>query len=206
MVLPAQSVQLIGSKTSPYTRRLRLLLESHPGTATEFKAINYLEIPADAQYLKSITPINKLPILIDGEKKVFESRIIAEYLTKKYRWPELSLDQENTLSMIDAANDVSINFFMLKKSGFDVDSSSYYMDRQRERLISLFNELATWAKRQSETNPADWNYVTMSLLSYIGWARFRKMADFSNHPELTEFVACFSKKPGVAETAIPGTQ
>ena len=197
-------MQIIGSKTSPYTRRLRLLVASYPGTEIEFKAINYLEIPADAQFLKSITPINKLPILIDGDKKVFESRIIAQYLVRKYRWQELSLEQENTLSMIDAANDVSVSFFLLKKSGFDVDSSSYYMDRQRERLATLFNELETWAKRQKETHPADWNYVTMSLLSYTGWADFRKMADFSKHPELTKFASRFSKKTGVAETAIPG--
>lgn len=199
-------MQLVGSNTSPYTRRLRLLLESHPETQVEFKAINYLEIPSDAQYLTSITPINKLPILIDGEKKVFESRVIAQYLFKKYGWPDLSLDQENVLSMVDAANDVGVSFFMLKKSGFDIDSSSFYMDRQRERLVTLFSELEVWAKRQSETNPADWNYVTMSLLSYIGWADFRKMADFSKHSGLSTFVARFSKKPGVAETAIPGAK
>ncbi len=140
--------QLAGSARSPYTRRLRLLLHAHPGTEIEFKAINYLENPADAEYLKSVSPITKIPILMSSEGTIFESRVIANYWAKK-----LNLDK--------------------------------------------------WIVNQSETNPAHWNYVTMSLLSYVDWAVFRKMTDFSKHPGLTDFVTRFNTKPGVSETAIP---
>lgn len=53
--------QLIGSKRSPFTRRLRMLVLKHPECGVEFKAINYLEVPEDAAYLRSISPINKIP-------------------------------------------------------------------------------------------------------------------------------------------------
>lgn len=195
--------ELVGSVRSPYTRRLRLLLHAHPGTEIEFKAINYLEIPADAEYLKSVSPINKIPILISSDGTIFESRVIANYLSQRFGWPALTLEQENMLSMIDAANDVAVNLFLLKRSGFNVDSSSWYIDRQNERVRTCLDILEKWVVRQNETNPAHWNYVTMSLLSYVDWALFRKMADFSKHPGLTDFIVRFKTKHGVAETAIP---
>ncbi len=195
--------QLVGSVRSPYTRRVRLLLYAHPGTEIEFKAINYLEIPADEAYLKSVSPINKIPVLLSSEGTIFESRVIASYLTKKHYWEPLSLEQENILSMIDAANDVAVNLFLMKRSGFDVDTRNWYIDRQHERVRTCLDNLEKWVVKQSETNPAHWNYVTMSLLSYVDWAVFRKMADFSKHPGLTDFVSRFKSKPGVSETAIP---
>lgn len=195
---------LIGSKTSPYVRRLLLLLKADSKAVYEFKAINYLENPDDAAYLKNISPINKIPVLVDGENKVFESRVIAAYLAGKFNWSSLSLEQENMLSMIDAANDVAVNFFLMRKGGFDIETPGWYIDRQRERVRVILDNVEAWAKKQDATKPADWNYVTMSLFSYISWANFRKMADFSKHPGLIDFDGRFGNKTGVSETAIPG--
>ena len=91
------SYTLIGSTTSPYVRKLRLCF--HDKINYEFKSINYLEIN-DANYLKSINPINKIPILIDNEETIFDSRVIFNHLTKKYSWTKLSLKEENILSAI----------------------------------------------------------------------------------------------------------
>lgn len=91
----------------------------------------------------------------------------------------------------------------MNKSGINVQTSNYYLDRNRDRVVDVFNNIEPWAKKQNEKNPDDWNYVTMSLFSYVDWAVFRKMADFSKHPGLTDFVARFQNLPGVSETAIP---
>lgn len=195
----SNAVQLVGSKTSPYTRRLRMLLHDH--APFEFKAINYLEVPADAEFLKQATPINKLPILIDGSNTIYESRIIAGYLISKFAWTKLTIEDENILSMNDAANDVGVNLFLLRKGGMDITQSSWYIDRQKERLPAIFTELEKWAKARDEKNPAHWNYVAMSVYSYVDWAEYRQMADFSNHPGLLDFVKRFANLPGVAETS-----
>lgn len=71
---------LIGSLTSPYVRKLRLLM--HGNIAIEFKAINYLE-KNDSDYLKSLNPINQIPLLIDDEQTIYDSRVIFNYLCKK---------------------------------------------------------------------------------------------------------------------------
>lgn len=195
---------LIGSKTSPYSRRLRLLLH---GRTYEFKAINYLENPDDAAFLKQFTPINKIPVLVDGETKIFESRVIANYLMKKYHdlkttpWLSLSIEDENVLSMVDAANDVAVNFFLLRRGGLDLETKNWYVERQKERVPALFDQLEPWAKSRNENDPTHWNYVAMSLFSYVDWALFRNMADFSSHGGLTNFVERFSKHPGITETS-----
>lgn len=192
-------LQLIGSKTSPYTRRLRLLLYGR--AEFEFKIVNYLEIPEDAAYLKSVSPINKLPVLVDDDVKVFESRVIANYLGDKFLWNPLTIEEENVLSMVDAANDVSVNLFLLRRGGLDLNTDNWYIQRQKERLPAIFDHLEPWAKSRDPQNPAHWNYVTMSLLSYVDWADFRSMADFSKYPGLLDFARRFSQKAGVTETS-----
>lgn len=190
---------IVGSKTSPYVRRFRLLLQGRP--SIEFKMIDYLNKPEDAAYLKSISPINKLPVLLDGDDKVFESRVIAGHLIKKLALSPLSLDEENRLSMVDAANDVCVNLFMLRRGGLDLGGGNWYVERQKERLVDTLAELEAWAKTRDEKNPAHWNYVTMSLFSFVDWAMFREMADFSKSPALVNFVERFSSKPGIQETS-----
>jgi glutathione S-transferase len=198
------SGELIGSRRSPYTRRLLLLIKQHPETDITFRAINYLEVPADEAFLKSITPINKIPILIEGDLKIFESRVIANYLAKKHGWPALTVDEENLLSLVDAANDVAVNLFLMRRSGFDIAKpGNWYIERNNERVRGILEILENRVKSFSESDPKDWNYVTMSLLSYVDWANYREMADFSKFPALKDFVVRFKDKPGVAETAIP---
>lgn len=190
---------IVGSKTSPYVRRFRILLQGQPSIT--FKMIDYLNKPEDAAYLKSISPINKLPVLLEGENKVFESRVIANHLIKKLSLSPLSLAEENQLSMVDAANDVCVNLFMLRRGGLDLAGGNWYVERQKERLATTLQELEAWASTRDEKNPAHWNYVTMSLYSFVDWAMFREMADFSSTPALVEFVTRFGSKPGVQETS-----
>jgi glutathione S-transferase len=193
---------LIGSKTSPYVRRFRLWL--HGRMKFDLKLIDYINVPEDATFLKTVSPINKIPVWIDGEKKIFESRVIANYLNRKNAWEPLSLEEENMLSFSDAAADVAINLFLLRRGGTDFDGvhgKNWYIERQRERLPSIFEQLEPWAKSRDEKNPDHWNYSTASLFSFVDWAEFRGTADFTAFPGLTDFVKRFSHKPGVAESS-----
>jgi glutathione S-transferase len=99
---------LIGSMTSPYVRKLRLWLNDI--APYELKCVNYLEAN-DSEYLKKTNPINKIPILIDYDKTIYDSRVIYNYLAQKHHTKPLSIEQENILSAIDAALDTSINLF-----------------------------------------------------------------------------------------------
>ena len=189
---------LIGSLTSPYVRKLRLLLNNL--APYELKCINYLEAN-DSEYLKKINPINKIPILIDNEKTIYDSRVIYNYLAKKHDLKPLSYEEENILSAIDAALDTSINLFSLRRGGMDLNGGNSYVERQKERVTLILNYLTPWAQKLDPKHPSDWNYLSMSLYSYLFWGTFREILDLSLHAPLKEFLLKFSDAPGVADSA-----
>lgn len=191
---------LIGSFTSPYVRKIRLLLFKL-GTY-EFKSINYLE-QKDGEYLKSINPINKIPILLDGDTKIFDSRVIYNYLAKKHHLRVLSIEEENILSAIDAAMDTSINLFSLRRGGLDMNAHNSYIERQKERVPLILNYLTPWVQTLDEKNLDHWNFLSMSLYSYLYWGEYREILSLEDYPVLKHFLTRFKNAPGVTETTPP---
>jgi len=193
------SLTLIGSYTSPFVRKLRLLL--HGDKTLVFKPVNYFEEEGN-KYLREISPFNQLPILMDGDQPIYESRVMFNYIAKKQNLKPLTLDEENILSAIDAALSSAVNLFSLRKGGIDTTTgSNYYIERQLNRLPSLMSYLTPWAVKQ--TPEKDWNYLTMSLFSMLYWMEFREIYNVKAHPELMEFMKRFENCPGVKETDIP---
>jgi glutathione S-transferase len=190
---------LIGSTTSPYVRKLRIFLKAN-NLAHDFKAINYLEAN-DSQYLKSINPINKIPILLIDRNPLYDSRVIFNYLTKTHSIPVLSLEEENILSAIDGAMDTSINLFSLRRGGLDLNSGNAYIERQKERVDLILNYLNPWVQKQVQ-NP-NWNFVTMSMFSYLFWGNFREILDLKKYPDMQQFIKKYQLEIGVNETDIP---
>lgn len=191
---------LIGSFTSPYVRKIRMLLFSL-GTY-KFESINYLE-KKDSDYLKSINTINQIPILLDGETKIFDSRVIYNYLAKKHHFKPLTIEEENILSAIDAAMDTSINLFSLRRGGLDLQAENYYIERQKERVPLILNYLTPWVKSLDPKNNDHWNFLTMSLYAYLYWGEYRSIVDLSSFPEMKTFLEKFRNAPGVQETTPP---
>jgi glutathione S-transferase len=70
-------MKLIGTPTSPYTRKARVVLAE--------KRIDYefvVDLPFDdATHVPDFNPLGKVPVLVlDDETTIFDSRVIAEYL------------------------------------------------------------------------------------------------------------------------------
>jgi glutathione S-transferase len=191
---------LIGSTTSPYVRKLRLLFAKHD-INYEFKTINYLE-ENDSNYLKKINPINKIPLLLHGTETIFDSRVIYNYLAKKHHFTELTIAEENILSSIDAAMDTSINLFSLRRGGLDLTSDNAYLKRQLERVPLILDSLIPWIKSLNPNNTKDWNYLSMSLYAYLYWGDFRQILDLTNYPDAKKFLNDFKTMPNIKETDI----
>ena len=192
-------LKLYGSYTSPFVRKLRLLLWGNKNL--EFIAINYLE-ENDGKLLKDINPLNQIPLLIDGEQKVYDSRIIFNYLAAKMKLVPMSIEDENRLSAIDTAMSSGVSLFSIRKGGIDiVKTDHYYIIRQKERLPSIFHYLAPWVKTLDPKK--DWNYLSMSLYSLVYWLELRDIYHCQSHPEIGAFMERFKECPGVQETNPP---
>lgn len=185
-------MKLLGSATSPYVRRIRLLLGEQ---SYEFANLNiYGE---DRDELRKHNPAMKIPALIDGDRTLFDSRVIARYLGEKFGHPALSWDQENQLTLIDAANDSIVTLVLSDKSGLDVQQDVMFYNLQHERIERCMRALAAQA---ADGEYDDWLYPTIALYSLIDWADMRGMYDISALPPLAELRERHRGQPMVAET------
>ena len=94
-------MKLYGSTTSPYVRRIRVVLAQ---TDHEFVDLQIFS-GEDRALLASRNPAMKVPCLEDDGRVIFDSRVIYSYLSEKFGFAPLTWDEENMLTLIDAANE-----------------------------------------------------------------------------------------------------
>lgn len=185
-------MKLIGSTTSPYVRRTRLLLGND---AYEF--IN-LDIYGEGRdELRRNNPALKIPMLQDGEQAVYDSRVIYRYIAAKRGDAPLSWNQENQLTLIDAANDSNVTLVLSKKSGIDVEQDNMFYNLQRERIMMTLRTLAAMVDAGEFTK---WNYPAICLYSMVDWLDFRDVVDFTGVESLLQFRDSNKHQPRVTET------
>jgi glutathione S-transferase len=191
--------QIIGSLRSPFVRLNRIYMINRK-IDCEFRMINFLEDKNDAEFLARINPVNKVPVLLNGEQPIFDSRVIFNYLNKKHDGPVLSVEDENRLTIILGCIDVGVNLFLLKTSGVEMKSDNWFLKRQNQRVDTSIGCLVPWVKSLSESNESDWNYVSMALFCYLDWADFRNLIDIQRFPEMVDFLRRFRNSVGVRQT------
>lgn len=190
------SYTIIGSLTSPFVRRIRMLMESIP---YEMKELNIYETD-DGIVLNKINPINQIPVLIIGETKIWDSRQIFNYLNRTYKLQNMDWDDENTLTAIDGAMNSGISLMQMKRSGMNIDEPFMFVNRQKDRIESILDYLKPYIQNQAMT---EWNFQIMSLYAFLDWALFRNVIKIDHRPECQKFMAAHAERNIVKLTAIP---
>jgi glutathione S-transferase len=188
--------QLYGSQTSPFVRRIRILLEN---IKYEFKEVEIFE--KDSVLLNKINPINQIPVLVDGERVIWDSRQIFNYLNSFHRFQNMDWDDENILTAIDGAMNSAVALLLLRRSEINIDEPLMYVQRQKDRIESILDHLAPLVREKVAT--AAWDIHSISLYAFFDWASFRNLIDLSKRPECLALLALHSDKPIVQATAIP---
>lgn len=173
-------MKLLGSTTSPYVRRLRLWLGD---VDYDFVALNIFE-GEGRETLKRNNPAQKVPLLLDGEQAVYDSRVIFRYLSQKFDLPALSWDQENILTVIDAANDTFVSLLLLARSDVATDQQTLFFTLQHERIERTMSLLE---QQVSEGCFEQWDYPAICLFCLLDWVLLRELFDFSSSPHLQRF-------------------
>ena len=187
---------LFGSQTSPFVRRLRMLMHNLP---FEFKEMNIFETQ-DAVLLNKINPLNQVPVLQHDDKTIWDSRQIFQYLNQIHKFEELDWKEENLLTGIEGAMDSGIALLLMKRSGMNVDENYMFINRQKERIDSVLEYLSPYLKDKALT---DWNFATMTLYAFLDWALFRNIINIEKRPEVINFLEIHSQRPAVLASAIP---
>lgn len=86
-------MKLFTAKISPYAAMCRAQIY------IKGLDIQFMELPDDASWedIKAVSPIKKIPVLVDGDQVVPESQVICEYLED--RFPEQSLRPSDAASL-----------------------------------------------------------------------------------------------------------
>ena len=130
-------MKLIGTPTSPYTRKVRVVLAE--------KRIDYefiVDVPYEAtSHVPSYNPLGKIPVLVlDDASTLFDSRVIVEYLDSAS--PVTKLLPEDTRPRIqtrrwealaDGCLDAVVAILMEKRRPQELQYEQWY-ERQRGKI------------------------------------------------------------------------
>ncbi|MCU4675978.1 glutathione S-transferase family protein [Catenovulum sp. 2E275] len=187
------SIKLYGSKTSPYVRRIRILLENQD---FQFELVDLYNDEARAQYAL-LNPLKKMPMLDDNGQKIFDSHVIADHIQQKFNLPKPTLAQLNLVSAVDAVTDSLIILFYGKRSEFEISKDKLIFQLQLERIPDVL----TYLEKEAETGAFEqWHYASIALMTLINWIEFRSLYDLTPYKALLKAVDLHRDKAIVKET------
>ena len=184
-------MKLYGSQTSPYVRRIRLLLADVPH---DFVNMNIFA-GSDRDLLAAKNPTLRIPMLEDNEQMIFDSGVIYRYLAAKLNIKPLSWYQENQLSVINAVNDSLVMLLQCTRSGLDTSEDKLFFNLQRERVATSLYVLELQAENGEFAN---WDYPAMALFCLVDWTLFRELIELDDYPALLKFVKDNAAQAGVS--------
>lgn len=202
-------MKLIGSLTSPYVRKVRVVLAE--------KKIDY-EFELDSPWVPetkvpNINPLGKIPALVlDDETVLFDSRVIVEYLdnvapnnklmpapnrerTEVKRWEALA----------DGICDAAALVFLERKRPAKQQNTEW-IARQEDKIARALEYMAeelgenTWCMSTHFTLA---DIATMCALGYLTF-RFPEINWSENHPNLARLYAKLIQRPALADTVPQG--
>ena len=162
-------LKLVGSTTSPYVRKIILLLEEL-SYEYEFENIQALS-DEGVEALKAYGPLMRIPILIDNGKNIYDSTIIAEYLLEKKNI-RLNLDDKLQSKLINELCDCGVD--LVKQKAWKIDES--WEDKRSRKVLTrldlILTELNT-SLQQLNKRQQDWLYCALD------WLLYRSILDFN---------------------------
>lgn len=211
-------LKLYGHDTSPYVRRIRVLLAE---LGLPFVRDSRSWTVADADVLK-LNPALRVPALEapreDGTTQLLlDSRIIAAFLyAQPGRFPSTASgaqvpiasslfletsrwDDENALSILDAAQDSLINLFVLELDGI-TKAQSPYLQRQYARAESCLRWLDDRLGTCDTFHAGSFGYLDIALSCSLDWMLFRDRYPVQQHANLARAIERQAQRPSLLQT------
>lgn len=189
----ATLMKLYGSLPSPYVRRVRMALDA---VGYEFVPVDVYDDVKRAEF-SAVSPIRKLPVLVDGDQVVYDSHVIINYLYEKQGVPLPTIEERNLVSAIDGVTDSLIILFLGKRSGLEVGDDVLLFKLQLERIPVVLQ----WLNEQARHGKFDqWGIAGNALICMLDWAEFRDLYSFEDYDALLKVRERFLDKPIVKAT------
>ena len=182
-------MQVLGTTTSPYTRKARVLLAAikQPHQLVDIRT----EVGAAA--LARVAPLGKIPVLVtgdDGRGQILpDSSLISSWLWttrgEALRDAGFDLDpldwEDRALQVVvEGALDAAINHRYLRLDGF---SDAGYITKQRLRVDRALG----WLDARAIPFRRPLGAAALSLGCALDWIAFRNVVDLGHWPALAAF-------------------
>lgn len=198
-------MKLFYSHASPYARKVNIILH----LCSLADSCELITTTIDSDELRAQNPLGKIPALIDGDRTLFESQIICEYLCKKAQTQrKLSFDfyQRESESYYDIQTAHAL------ANGITESAVSIIMETRREtepspRWLKRWHTAIEKSLAQVNTtflgDSSNINIASVAMIAGLGYLDFR-LIDFnwrSYNEELADWYKNIENESWVTKTA-----
>jgi glutathione S-transferase len=199
-------MKLIGSHTSPFARKVRIVLAE--------KKMEY-DFVIDSPWLEdskvpNINPLGKIPVLLlDDETSLFDSRVIVEYIdsvtpnNKLFPAPNRErIEVKRWEAVADGICDAAATAFLEAKR-LKKEQSVGWIERQREKVTRGLEFMSEQLGEKSFCMGTHFSLADIAVGTALGYLAFR-FADINwqeTHPNLARLYAKLMLRPSLADTA-----
>jgi len=202
-------MKLFYGPNSPYTRKVRVVLAER-GIAYEPERVDLTD-PSPA--FRAANPNLRIPCLVDGERTLFESNVILEYLLQQpggtaasdepplaaaLTRPEHYWEDLQVLATIETLLDAGLNAFGLLRDGIQPEQSTTLRHELR-RIPSQLDWLEARIGPEGFV-PGVLSIQDLNLAIALMWMDFRKPAPWRGRKRLEALVARYENRPSFQAT------
>ena len=198
-------MKLVGTHTSPYVRKARIVLAE--------KKIEYefvLDSPwEEGSGVPKLNPLGKVPVLVlDEDNTLFDSRVICEYLDNvspnNRLMPQTNRERTQVKrweALADGVCDAAANI-VLEKRRQAGRRSAQFVEKQMEKVQRGVQAMAEDVGEGAWTHGNSFTMADIALGAALGYLSFR-ITDFhwrEKYPNLSKLYDKLMLRPSFAET------
>jgi len=202
-------MKLYGSLTSPYVRKVRILLKEK-NIPCEFIVDSPWE--ADSK-IPHLNPLGKVPVLmLDNGQPLFDSSLILEYLDSLGGEPLIPVGGDARWDVLRWANlgqgMLDATVVRLLETRRPADKQDAGVIKRQEAKIASALAFADRSKRGQAYLVGDrFSLADLAFAAALEYLDFRYAHDWrARHPRLAQWLVAIGKRPAFAETVPPGME
>jgi len=202
-------MKLIASLTSPYVRKIRIVLAEK-----KIDCDLVLDSPwVEGNQVSACNPLGKIPVLVlDDGSTLYDSRVIAEYLDTVAPNNRLipasgreRISVKRWEALADGVLDAAVAAFLESKRP-DGERSSSWLERQRGKVNQALKAMSDDLGEQPWCHGNSFSLADIAVGCALGYVSFR-LGDIrwsEQHPNLSQFYEKLMQRPAFAETTPQG--
>jgi len=199
-------MKLIGSPTSPYTRKARIVLAEKK---IEYEFVIDVPMSSPDSAVPALNPLGKIPVLVlDDETPLFDSRVIVEYIdnvspnNKLIPAPNRERSEVKRWEAVaDGICDAAV-LIVYESRRQEARQDAKWTAYQQEKITRSLAFMAAELGEQPYCMGTHFSMADIAVGSALGYLAFRlPQLDWrESHPNLDKLYAKLLQRPSFADT------